>query len=77
MVVRQGLALVAVGVVIGLVAALALTRVFRSLLFDVEPTDPVTFAAIIVPIALAALAASWVPARRAAKVAPIEALRSE
>jgi putative ABC transport system permease protein len=75
MVVRQGLALAIVGGAIGLVAALAATRVLRSLLYEVVPTDPLTFAAILAVLVLAVLVASWIPARRAATIHPSEALR--
>jgi putative ABC transport system permease protein len=76
MVVGQAVRLAAVGVVVGLVAAVAGTRVMRSLLFEVSPTDPVTLGSVaILLVALAALAAA-VPARRAAKVDPTEALRT-
>lgn len=75
LVIRQGLALVLVGVVLGLFGALALTRVLSSLLYGVSATDPMTFAAI----ALLLLAVSWVacyiPARRAARVDPLIAMR--
>jgi ABC-type lipoprotein release transport system permease subunit len=53
------------------------TRVLRSLLFDLSPTDPVTYAAIVGLIAVTAAVASWVPARRAANVDPLSSLRSE
>jgi len=75
MIVRQGLLLSLVGSAIGFVAALAATRVLRSLLFEVVPSDPLTFAAILALLALAVLAASWIPARRAATIHPSEALR--
>jgi putative ABC transport system permease protein len=75
MIVRQGLFLSLVGGAIGLVAALAATRVLRSLLFEVVPSDPLTFVAILAVLALAVLAASWIPARRAATIHPSEALR--
>jgi ABC-type lipoprotein release transport system permease subunit len=54
---------------------LAATRVLRSLLFEVLPSDPLTFVAILTVLALAVLAASWIPARRAATIHPSEALR--
>ena len=75
LIVRQGLVLAMVGGAIGLVAALAATRVLRSLLFEIVPGDPLTFAAILALLVLAVLAASWIPARRAATIHPSEALR--
>ena len=75
LVVGQGIGLAAAGAAFGLVAALAATRVLRSLLYDVAPSDPLTFAAIVGLLLLAVIAASWIPARRAAGVHPIEALR--
>jgi len=77
LVLREGVQLALVGVAIGLVAALALTRVMRSMLFGVGVTDPATF--VVAPLLLTAVAAlaSWLPARRATRVDPIAALRSE
>jgi putative ABC transport system permease protein len=74
LVLRQGLALAGIGVVVGLGAAVALTRLMSALLFEVAPLDPPTFAAAGLAAALLALAASWLPARRAARVDPVETL---
>jgi len=77
MVLRDGLRLGALGAAGGLVGALALSRVLRGLLHDVSPTDPATFAgAGLFLLAVSALA-SYVPARRATRVDPVIALRSE
>ena len=65
------------GAALGVVAALALTRVVRSLLYGVTPTDPLTFAAVTATLLLVAFFACWLPARRAARVHPMEALRYE
>ena len=77
LVVGHGMRLVLAGLVIGLIGALALTRLLRALLFGVGPTDPVTFAATPLLLALTALLACWLPAARASKVDPMEALRYE
>jgi putative ABC transport system permease protein len=75
LVVGQGVGIAAVGAMLGLAGALAATRVLRSLLYGVAPSDPVTFAGIVVILVSAVLAASWLPARRAMRVQPAEALR--
>jgi len=77
MVLAHGLRLVAVGVVLGLAGALALTRFLAGQLYGVRPTDPLTFVAVTALLALVALAATWLPARRAARVNPMVALRAE
>jgi len=77
MFVGQGLKLAAVGVLCGLAAAVGLTRVMKSLLFEVQPVDPLTYAAVAIGLTLAAALASYLPALRAASVDPTDALRAE
>jgi predicted permease len=77
MFVRDGLTLAGIGTAIGLAAATGLTRVMSSLLFGISALDPVTYAAVPVVLVIATLAASYLPARRAAAVDPVEALRAE
>ena len=76
-VLAQGLKLTAIGLAIGLASALALARLISSFLYDVSPTDPITFACISLLLAGVALLASYIPARRAARIDPTEALRYE
>jgi putative ABC transport system permease protein len=77
LVIGEGLALVAVGVVVGLAGAFAGARVLRTFLFDLTPSDPVTYAVIIVVLGVTAVLASWVPGLRASRVDPVIALRAE
>ncbi|MFZ3331916.1 MAG: ABC transporter permease [Candidatus Acidiferrales bacterium] len=77
LVMRQGIGAVVVGVGVGVVAALVLTRLMATLLFGVKPTDVVTFASVAVILTCVALAASYIPARRAMRTDPLVALRHE
>jgi ABC-type antimicrobial peptide transport system permease subunit len=77
MVLRQGLLLVVIGLAIGFAASLALTRLLTTLLFEVRPNDLATSAGVALAITAVALLASYVPARRAASVDPMIALRYE
>jgi ABC-type antimicrobial peptide transport system permease subunit len=77
LVLRQGMTLVLIGIAVGLAGALALARLLSGLLFGITPTDPVTFTVVPLLLGAVALAACWLPARRATKVDPMEALRCE
>lgn len=75
--VRHGLVMAGVGAICGLAAALALTRLMKSLLFEVSPADPLTYVAASAALIFAAILGSYLPARRATRVDPVEALRAE
>jgi predicted permease len=77
MIVFWGMRMTLIGVTLGVAAALALTRVLRNLLFEVSATDPSTFASIALLLVVVALIASYIPARRATKVDPLQALRHD
>jgi putative ABC transport system permease protein len=77
MIVGQAMRVAGAGIAIGVVAALALSRALRTMLFELSPTDPATFLAIVLLLAAVSLVACWLPARRAAGVRPVEALRRE
>jgi putative ABC transport system permease protein len=77
LIVGQAMTLVAISVVVGLLGAFAATRLLNSLLFGVGASDPITFAAIVLLVGTVAFLAAWLPARRAASVDPIVALRTE
>jgi len=77
LVIKQGLRLAVLGIVVGFAGAYALTRLMSSLLFDVTPTDSVTLVSVVLTLAIVALLACYLPARRATKVDPLVALREE
>jgi len=77
LVLRQGMTLIAVGVTAGLLVAVSATRLMSSLLFDVKPLDAATFGAVTVVLVVVAVAATWIPAMRAAGVDPMGAMRAE
>jgi hypothetical protein len=77
MFVWHGALLAAIGIVVGLAGALLLTRLMKTILFDVSPLDPVTYAAVSTGLAIAAVLASYIPALRATTVDPVKALRAE
>jgi putative ABC transport system permease protein len=76
-VVREGMRLTLMGTAAGLAFALGLTRILRTMLFEVSPTDPLTFIVVSLVLIIVALLASYLPARRATKVDPMVALRHE
>ncbi len=77
LVLRRGVRLLLIGAAIGTAAAVGLTRALRGLLFDVEPLDPATFAVTLSVLGAVALAACWIPARRATSADPLEAIKAE
>ena len=77
MILRESTWLAAAGIIAGLVAALCLTRLVKSMLYGIQPYDPTTLAGGVLILLVVALAASWIPAQRAASVQPMEALRHE
>jgi len=77
LIMRQGMSLALIGLVVGLVASLAVAQLLVKVLFGVSPGDPLTFAGVTILLASVAALACYVPARRAMKVDPLEALRYE
>jgi len=76
-VVRQGLAMTALGIAIGVAGAAGLSETLRGLVFGVEPIDPITFGGVVTMLILVSMLACWIPAWRATRIAPVTALRSE
>jgi putative ABC transport system permease protein len=76
-IVREGMILTGSGILTGVLAAFALTRLMQGLLFEITPTDPLTFIAVIVAVTTVATLASYIPARRALRVDPLVALRDQ
>jgi putative ABC transport system permease protein len=77
LILRQGLRLVVVGLVLGLAAALSLTHLLAKMLYEITPTDPITFGVVSILLLMVGLLACLIPAQRATKVEPLEALRYE
>jgi ABC-type antimicrobial peptide transport system permease subunit len=77
LVLKQGMHLIRIGVALGLVGAFFMARVLSRILFGITATDPLTFLLVAVILTAAALIACWIPARRAAKVEPLAAIRHE
>ena len=77
LIIGQGMKLAATGLAIGLIAAVAVTRLIKTLLFGVGPNDPTTLCAVALLLAIVALLACWIPARRATRVDPLVTLRHE
>jgi len=77
MILRQGMGLAIGGIVLGVLGAFTLTHAVKALLFGVTPTDPVTFVGVAAVLSAAALVACYIPARRAAQIDPLRALRIE
>jgi ABC-type antimicrobial peptide transport system permease subunit len=77
LVMRQGATLALAGIGVGSLGAIASTRWMRSMLFQVDPLDPLTFAAVGVALAAVAIGATWAPALRAARVSPVTAMRND
>jgi ABC-type antimicrobial peptide transport system permease subunit len=77
LILRQGMALTGIGLGVGLIAAVAATRVVASMLFEVKASDPATYIGVSLLLGAVSLAASYIPARRAARVDPVSALRQD
>ena len=76
MVIGQGMRIVLIGLAVGMIGAVGLSRLLQGFLFEIKPTDPTTFMGVSLILLLVALLACWLPARRAARVDPMVALRT-
>ena len=77
MILRVGIRLTAIGAGLGLIGSVALSRVIRGMLFNVQPIDPATYAAIAAMLGATVIVACWLPARRASSISPLIAARGE
>jgi ABC-type antimicrobial peptide transport system permease subunit len=77
LILRQGMVLTGIGLTVGLIAAIAATRLVASMLFEVKASDPATYIGVAALLGVVSLAASYIPARRAARVDPASALRRD
>src|SRR5262249_51515824 len=77
LVLKQGLTLALIGIAIGLITSIGITRTISSLLYGISPNDPLTLLLIPLPLGLVTFLAGWIPARRAALIDPLDALRHE
>ena len=77
LIIRRGITLAAIGVLLGVVFAFIATRTMASLLYGVRPSDPVAFGFAVILLLAVTIGASWIPARRAARLDPVRALRAE
>jgi ABC-type antimicrobial peptide transport system permease subunit len=77
LIIGRGMLLAGIGVALGVIGAELLTRSMQAVLYDIRPSDPVTFVQVVMVLLVASLLASWLPARRALKIDPVTALRSD
>jgi ABC-type antimicrobial peptide transport system permease subunit len=77
LIIRESLTLTTIGALVGLVGAFAITKLMRQFLFEISPTDPLTYAAVLALFASLSVIAAWRPAHRASLVEPMEVLRGE
>jgi putative ABC transport system permease protein len=77
LIIGRGMLLAGIGVAIGVIGAELLSRSMQAVLYDIQPSDPATFVQVVMVLLVASLLASWLPARRALKIDPVTALRSD